>query len=246
MLRIWGREDLLSVQKVMWCVRELGIPFEQINAGRHHGIINEPWYLQMNPNGTIPTIDDDGFVLWESNAILKYLCAKHSAGKFSPTDPLEYADADRWISWQRTTLWPPMREILLGLVRTDPGKRDHKRLAALISAVTKHWQVLDGRLQGRRYIMGDRFTMADIALRPARLSLVYLSDRSTGSAPSRELVSEIARATALQSAFYGGRRCDRIQARMMIVCTRKSRLKRIAFTYSRWRDHPIAERGSKR
>ncbi len=166
MLRIWGREDSLSVQKVMWCVRELGIPFEQINAGRHHGIISEPWYLQMNPNGTIPTIDDDGFVLWESNAILKYLCAKHSSGNLSPTDPLEYADADRWISWQGTTLWPPMREILLGLVRTEPGKRDHKRLATLVSAVTKHWQVLDGRLQGRRYIMGDRFTMADIAFGP--------------------------------------------------------------------------------
>ena len=148
MLRIWGREDSLSVQKVMWCVRELGIPFEQINAGRHHEIISEPWYLQINPNGTIPTIDDDGFVLWKSNAILKYLCAKHSSGNLSPTDPLEYADADRWISWQGTTLWPPMREILLGLVRTEPGKRDHKRLATLVSAVTKHWQVIEAACRG--------------------------------------------------------------------------------------------------
>ena len=166
MLRIWGREDSLSVQKVMWCVRELEIPFEHINAGRQYGIIDEPWYLKMNPNGTIPTIDDDGFALWESNAIVKYLCAKHSSGNMSPTDLYEYADADRWISWQGTTLWPPMRQILLNLVRVPEGKRDHKRLAELVETVTKCWTVLNSRLEGRDYIMGERFTMADIAFGP--------------------------------------------------------------------------------
>ena len=166
MLKIWGREDSLSVQKVMWCVRELGIPFEHINAGRQYGIINEPWYLKMNPNGTIPTIDDDGFVLWESNAIVKYLCAKHSSGNMSPTDPHDYALADQWISWQGTTLWPPMRQILLTLVRVPEGKRDHKRIAELVATVTPCWRVLDGRLEGRDYIMGARLTMADIAFGP--------------------------------------------------------------------------------
>lgn len=150
----------------MWCIRELGIPFEQINAGRQYGLLNEPWYLKMNPTGTIPTIDDDGFVLWESNAIVKYLCAKHSKGDLSPTDPYEYADADRWISWQGTTLWPPMRQILLGLVRTSEDQRDNKRLAGLIAEVTGYWTVLDSRLDGRDFIMGDRFTMADIVFGP--------------------------------------------------------------------------------
>lgn len=139
MLRIWGRGDLLSVQKVMWCVRELEIPFEHINAGRQYGIIDEPRYLKMNPNGAIPTIDDDGFALWESNAIVKYLCAKHSGGNMSPTDLYEYADADRWISWQGTTLWPTMRQILLNLVRVPEGKRDRKRLAELVETVTE-WE----------------------------------------------------------------------------------------------------------
>ncbi len=120
----------------------------------------------MNPTGTIPTIDDDGFVLWESNAIVKYLCAKHSPGNLSPTDPHDYADADRWISWQGTTLWPPMRQILLGLVRTPEDQRDGKRLAELIAEVTRYWTMLDGRLKGRDYVMGDRFTMADIVFGP--------------------------------------------------------------------------------
>ncbi len=163
MLKIWGREDSLSVQKVMWCVRELGIPYEQINLGKGYETPNQPWYLKMNPTGTIPTIDDDGFVLWESNAILKYLCAKHSHGNLSPADPLEYADADRWISWQGTTLWPPMRQLLLTLVRVPEPQRDHKRIATLVDEVTGHWRVLNGRLEGRDYVMGKRFTMADIA-----------------------------------------------------------------------------------
>jgi len=166
MLKIWGREDSLSVQKVMWCVRELGIPFEQINAGKQYGVINEPWYLKMNPTGTIPTIDDDGFILWESNAIVKYLCAKHSPGNLSPVDPHDYADADRWISWQGTTLWPPMRQILLGLVRTPEGQRDNARIDDLVAEVTRYWTVLDGRLKGRKFIMGERFTMADIVFGP--------------------------------------------------------------------------------
>lgn len=166
MLRIWGRENSLSVQKVMWCVRELEIPFEQINAGRQHGIINDSWYLKMNPNSTIPTIDDNGFVLWESNAIVKYLCAKHSKGNLSPTDPYEYAIADQWVSWQGTTLWPPMRQILLTLIRVPEEKRDHKRIAELVATVTAHWTVLDGQLKGRDYIMGGRFTLADIVFGP--------------------------------------------------------------------------------
>jgi glutathione S-transferase len=162
-LKIWGREDSLSVQKVMWCVRELGIPHQQINAGRQYGILDEPWYRAMNPNGTVPTIDDDGFVLWESNAILKYLCAKHSMGQLCPSDPREYADADRWISWQGTELWPPMRQILLSLVRTPAERQDKQRIADLIATTTRHWTILNGRLEGRDYIMGPRLTMADIA-----------------------------------------------------------------------------------
>ena len=166
MLKIWGREDSLNVQKVMLCVRELGIPHQQINAGRHYGIIGEPWYLAMNPNGFIPTIDDDGFVLWESNAIVKYLCARHSPGNLSPTDPLEYADADRWISWQGSTLGITMRQILLNLVRTPAERRDHKLVDELIATSTRHWKIMNGRLEGRDYMMGPRFTMVDIVLAP--------------------------------------------------------------------------------
>ncbi len=161
MLKIWGREDSLNTQKVMWCVREPGIEHEQIPAGRHHGIIDEPWYLEMNPNGLIPAMDDDGFQLWKSNAIVKYLCAKHSLGQMCPDDPLAFADADRWMSWQGSTLGITMRQILVNLVRTSEATRDHAFTDELMAASTGHWKILNGRLEGRQYIMGDRFSMVD-------------------------------------------------------------------------------------
>lgn len=166
MLKIWGREDSLNVQKVMLCVRELGIPFEHINAGRQYGIIDEPWYLKMNPNGLIPTIDDDGFVLWESNAIVKYLCAKHSMGNMCPSDPLEYADADRWMAWQGSTLGITMRQILLQLVRTPPEQQNRALIDELIATTKLHWPILNGRLEGRDFIMGSKFTMVDVVFAP--------------------------------------------------------------------------------
>lgn len=166
MLKIWGREDSLNVQKVMWCVREIGLPHRQIPAGRHHGIIDTPAYLAMNPNGQIPTIDDDGFVLWESNAVVKYLAARYSPGRLCPTDPLAFADADRWMSWQGSTLGITMRQILLALVRTDAAQRDNARIAELVATTTRHWIILNDHLRGRDYMLGPDFSMADIVFGP--------------------------------------------------------------------------------
>ena len=148
----------------------------------------QPWYLKMNPTATIPTIDDDGFVLWESNAIVKYLCAKHSPGNLSPTDPHEYADADRWISWQGTTLWPPMRELLLKLVRMPEDRRDPKRIAELVATVTEHWKVLNGRLDGPQVHHGRALHDGGHRVRAAHLPLVHLSDPAARFAAPAGLV----------------------------------------------------------
>ncbi len=98
MLKIWGRTDSYNLQKVMWCVAELGIEHQRIDAGGAFGVTDGPEYLAMNPNGRVPTIDDDGFVLWESNAIVRYLSARHGTGTLYPEDPRRRADADRWMT----------------------------------------------------------------------------------------------------------------------------------------------------
>ena len=116
----------------------------------------------MNPNRVVPTIEDDGFVLWESNVIVRYLAAKHGPGEFYPGDLMERADADRWMDWQQTTLWAALRPLFLGLVRTPEAQRDHAALAAAQRESERALGVLDRYLADRRFVAGERFTMGDI------------------------------------------------------------------------------------
>src|SRR5262249_37073970 len=104
MVKVWGRKDSINVQKVMWAVGELGVEHERVDVGRAHGGLDTDAYGSMNPNRRIPTIEDDGFVLWESNAIVRYLAAKYGAGKLWPTVLAERAIAEQWMDWQQTTL----------------------------------------------------------------------------------------------------------------------------------------------
>ena len=118
----------------------------------------------MNPNSLVPTISEDGFTLWESNAIVRYLCSKHGAGSLYPEDLRERADADRWMDWQLGTLWPAMGPVFLGLVRTPPENRDEVALETAREKAVAAWDVLEAHLADRDYALGNGFTMADIPL----------------------------------------------------------------------------------
>jgi glutathione S-transferase len=162
MLTIWGRANSINVQKVLWCCAELDLPYERIDAGGSYGVNNTPEYLAMNPNGLVPTIDDDGLVLWESNAIVRYLAAKHGAGSLFPHDFKERADADRWMDWQVTTLWAALRTLFWGYVRTAPEQRDMPALSAAQRSGEQALAILDRYLKDRAFVAGERFTMGDI------------------------------------------------------------------------------------
>jgi glutathione S-transferase len=164
MLKIWGRSDSFNTQKVMWCVAELGIPHELIDAGGAHGVTDTPDYLAMNPNGRVPTIDDDGFVLWESNAIVRYLSARHGAGALCPDDPRRRADADRWMDWQSATMGAVMRPLIITMFRTAPDDRDTEATRRQIDGAGRLWTMLDGHLADHDFVGGGAFTMADIPL----------------------------------------------------------------------------------
>ncbi len=164
MLKIWGRANSMCVQKVLWCCGEAGIPFERVDIGGTFGGNDSPEYRALNPNGVVPTIEDDGFVLWESNSIVRYLASKHDAGGLWPTDLVERADSERWMDWQLTTIYPHMPTIFLGLVRTPEDKRDNAAIDAAIGKVAKALAVADDRLGQRDFLAGSRLTMADIPL----------------------------------------------------------------------------------
>jgi glutathione S-transferase len=168
MLTIWGRANSINVQKVLWCCAELGLAYKRIDAGGAHGVTNTPDYLAMNPNALVPTIEDDGLVLWESNVIVRYLAAKHGQGTLHPADLRERAEADRWMDWQVTTLWAGLRPLFLGYVRTPPEQRDAAALAAAQRSSEQALTILDRHLKDRAYVAGPRFTMGDI---PAGISV---------------------------------------------------------------------------
>ena len=164
MLKILGRKTSSNVQKVLWCCSELDIPFEREDVGGPFGKNNTPEYLALNPNGLVPTIDDDGFILWESNAIVRYLCAKHGAGKLWQSDLARRADADRWMDWQQTTLAPPMGVLFRGLLRQPPEVIDAEQMNGAMQKATAAMRILDAQLALHSFVAGDTLTMGDIAL----------------------------------------------------------------------------------
>jgi glutathione S-transferase len=164
MLKIWGRKNSINVQKVLWCCGELALPFERVDAGMAFGVNNTPEYKAMNPNGLVPTIDDEGFVLWESHAIVRYLAKKHGTGKLWPAEPRNAANADRWMEWYSTTLWNNLRPIFWNLVRTPPEKRDMALVETSRKAMAANLAIVDAELAKHEYVAGHTFSVADIPM----------------------------------------------------------------------------------
>lgn len=162
MLKVWGRNNSVNVQKVLWACEEMSLPFQRIDAGLSHGVVNTPQYRALNPNGLVPTIEDGPFVLWESNAIVRYLTAKHSAGKLWPDDLKVRAEADKWMDWQNAVFWPAIRNLFWNLVRTPADQRDEKAMEASHRQTAEVLAYLDTHLKHRNYVAGDNFTMGDI------------------------------------------------------------------------------------
>ena len=163
MLKLWGRTNSVNVKKALWTIEELGLRYERVDAGMQYGVVNTPEYRKLNPNGLVPTIDDDGFVLWESHTITRYLAAKHSAGKLWPTDFRVRAEAERWMDWA-FTFQASLRPVFWGLVRTPPEKRDAAAIEDGRSKCAELLGYLDGALTGRKYVAGDEFTVGDIPM----------------------------------------------------------------------------------
>ena len=168
MLNIWGRISSINVRKVVWCAQELGRDFQRTEAGGRFGIVRTPEYLALNPNALVPCIDDgEGAarrVLWESNVIVRYLCATHASGTLYP-EPLDARfDAERWMDWQQTTLNPASGGAFRQWIRTPAAERDAAAIERSVTATEPLFALLDAHLATRPFMTGDAFTMADIPL----------------------------------------------------------------------------------
>ncbi|MDZ7938715.1 MAG: glutathione S-transferase [Rhodoferax sp.] len=166
-LHIWGRLSSLNVRKVVWAAQETGVAFTRSDAGMAFGVVKTPEYLAMNPNALVPTLQDGELVLWESNVIVRYLCAKYGAAAGStntlyPEDLAERFNAERWMDWQQTTLNPGGGGAFVQWIRTPAEKRDPGVIAKSVAATEPPMAQLNAHLADHAYVGGDHFSMADI------------------------------------------------------------------------------------
>jgi glutathione S-transferase len=165
-IEVFGRANSLNVQKVLWTLGELGVPFERYDVGGLYGGNREPDFLARNPAGLVPLLSEDGFDLWESNTIVRYLAARYGAGSVWPEDPKTRALSEKWMDYQLGTVFPAFRDAVLGLIRTDPDNRNPDRIAASVRTTTDTLAVLDAHLRNLEYVAGDALTVGDVALGP--------------------------------------------------------------------------------
>ena len=164
MLRLWGRLSSINVRKVVWAAQELGISLQRTDAGGQFGIVREAHYLSLNPNGLVPLIEDEdtGVVLWESNPIVRYLCARHAPGELYPEDIATRFAAEQGLDWQQTTRNPAGRDTFIQWIRTPAAQRNDALIAASVAATEPLLDLLDAHLARQPFLAGERFTMADI------------------------------------------------------------------------------------
>jgi glutathione S-transferase len=163
MLKIWGRNTSSNVQKVIWALSEMQVPFERIDVGGAYGKTKDPFYLAMNPNSLVPTLEEeDGFTMWESNSIVRYLAAKHGNRTLEPADLKTRARAQMWMDWQLSVLAPAISPVFWGLIRTPPEQRDHNAIAAGKTRTIECAKMMEDQLGKTQYLAGDSFSYGDI------------------------------------------------------------------------------------
>jgi glutathione S-transferase len=163
-LHIWGRMSSINVRKVVLAAQWMGLNFKRTDAGLSYGVNKTPAYLAMNPNGQVPVLQDGDFTLWESNVIVRYLCAKHSMGTLYPTDLQQRFDAERWMDWQQTTMNNVGRAAFVEWIRTPGAQPDMSVIAKSVAATEPQLAILDARLKQHAFMAGDAMTMADFPI----------------------------------------------------------------------------------
>ena len=168
MMRLWGRKSSINVQKVLWCLAELGmqegVDFERIDAGLEFGKVRTPEFLKLNPNGLVPTLEDKDLVLWESNTIMRYLTSQHNQRHRFPTDISSQYSSEKWMDWQVGTLWPVLRPAFIGLTRTPAAEQNLGLILKSYQEANHLFELLDQTLASQAFCSGAQFHLGDIVL----------------------------------------------------------------------------------
>jgi len=148
----------------MWCVAELQLPYERLDAGFIYGVVDQPSYLELNPNGTVPTLQDgDNLPLWKTGAILRYLAGKYGPGNFWPGEQCARAHVNMWAEWSKLNIAMKFTApIFWRVVRTPPSQREPVAIRKALAELDRYLDIAESRLSGSRYLIGNHFTLADL------------------------------------------------------------------------------------
>ncbi len=160
MLKLWGRSNSTNVKKVFWALEELQVPYTRIDAGGAFGVVGEADYAARNPNKLVPCLEDGELVLWESNAIVRYLAARYGQGVLWNPDIAQRAHGEKWMDWTTSTLAAPFRPLFWNIVRTAPEQRDTAAVQAALDECGRLLAIADQTLATQPYLSGDSFGMA--------------------------------------------------------------------------------------
>jgi glutathione S-transferase len=163
-LRILGRVTSINVRKVLWAAGEMGLAYDREDWGLPVRDPKVPEFLALNPNAQVPVIVDDGYVLWESNAIMTYLARKHHS-ELLPRSPQGQGLVEQWLYWQLGELNPTWTYAVYALMRKNPAYNDQARIDDSVARWTGKMEILEAQLEKTRaYVCGDSFSIADIAI----------------------------------------------------------------------------------
>ncbi|WP_172328192.1 glutathione S-transferase family protein [Mangrovicoccus sp. HB161399] len=163
-MKIWGRGNSTNVRKVLWCAEELGLQYEHVPAGGAFGHVSTPEYRALNPNGLVPCLQDGSLVLWESNAIVRYLAREYGADGFAPADARSWAMADQWMDWTSLSFSAPFRDLFWNLVRCTPETRDDAAIERGAPQCAALMAIADDALAETSWLSGAAFGIGDIPL----------------------------------------------------------------------------------
>jgi glutathione S-transferase len=180
-MQLYGRRSSINVQKVIWCLAELGLvegrDYQRIDAGLQFGVVNTPEFLALNPNGLVPTVVDGDLVLWESNTIVRYLASSSGNEALLPLDPAARADVERWMDWQLGTLWATLRVAFLGLTRVPEAERSYDAIKSSHREAARLLRIVDRALCNRLFLAQGHFTVADIGVALAAVRWFSLAEK---------------------------------------------------------------------
>lgn len=164
MLTVWGRKTSSNVQALMWCIGELGLPYERFDFGHRYGGTDTPAFLAMNPNGTVPVLRDGmGEPIWETGAILRYLAARYGSAPFWPGDGVARAKIDQWAEWAKINITLGFTApIFWKVVRTAPADQDPVAISQAVAKFDKLLDIAESQLSRAAFLVGEDLTLADI------------------------------------------------------------------------------------